>query len=76
MAPPPVPEPSWRKPAGMLLILAIIAVWVIAVATLVDGLGFGPLAQGLLYLAGGIAWLWLFPMRRLLAWMETGRWRR
>ena len=28
-----------------------------------------------LYLAAGIVWLWLFPMRRILFWMEHGRWR-
>jgi hypothetical protein len=75
MDPLPAPEPSWRKPAGVLLILAMLAAWTVAVAMLVDSLGLHPLLQGLFYLVGGIAWLWLFPMRRLLAWMETGRWR-
>ena len=23
----------------------------------------------------GIIWIWVLPLKRLLAWMETGRWR-
>ena len=68
-------EPSWRKPVGMLAILLLLAVWVVAVVTLVDALGAPVAVQGLLYLVGGVMWLWLLPMRRLLRWMESGRWR-
>ncbi len=68
-------EPSWRKPFGMLAILLLLAVWMVAVVSLVDALGAPVPVQGLLYLAGGVLWLWLFPMRRLLRWMELGRWR-
>ncbi len=68
-------EPSWRKPVGMLAILALLLVWVVAVVSAVDALGVPVAVQGLLYLVGGVLWLWLLPMRRLLRWMELGRWR-
>ena len=66
--------PSWRKPAGALLILALIAVWAVLVASLADVVGrwAWPL-QALFYLATGI--VWIAPLRPLLLWMETGRWR-
>lgn len=67
------PQPSWRKPAGMLLILALIALWAMACVTLI-GL-FEPLprlVEPALYLVAGIVWIWVLPMRRLLHWMELG----
>lgn len=68
--------PSWRKPFGMLVILLLIAIWVIAVASLSRIVGGWPvLVQLGFYLVTGIIWIWLLPMRRLLAWMETGNWR-
>ena len=33
-------------------------------------------AQVPVYVVLGIVWIWLLPLRRLLAWMETGRWHR
>lgn len=69
-----VNEPSWRKPAGVLLILAIIIVWAAIVASLSEWLGTLPvLVQALIYLVAGI--VWIFPARRVLVWMELGRWR-
>lgn len=69
------PEPSWRKPVGMLLILFMLGLWCIVVVTLVDATRLPTLVALALYVVGGIAWLWLFPMRRMLRWMELGRWR-
>ena len=72
---PPPSEPSWRKPAGMALIVALIALWVVAVASFSEPLArLHPLAQLGVYLVTGIGWIWLFPFRRLFIWMETGRW--
>ena len=65
--------PSWRKPFGALLILALIAAWVVAVVTLLEKLP--ALANPVTYVVAGIVWIWLLPLRKLLAWMETGRWR-
>jgi hypothetical protein len=66
--------PSWRKPVGMLLILALIMVWVIAVASLSRTVGTWPILVQLgFYLITGIVWLWILPMRRILIWMEAGK---
>ena len=67
-------EPNWRQPFGIFLILLLIAVWAVIVASV------APLLDGLprwlhivYYLVAGI--VWIFPLRPLLRWMETGRWR-
>jgi hypothetical protein len=68
-------EPSWRKPAGIFAILALIAIWSVAVASLAHWVSAWPiLVQAVFYLVAGIAWV--LPLRPLLAWMETGRFRR
>lgn len=66
--------PSWRKPVGMLGILAYITIWVVLIASFSDLIGqlwWG--LQAIVYLIAGIAWI--APLRPALAWMETGRWR-
>lgn len=69
-----VNEPSWRKPAGVLLILAMIVAWAVLVATVADHLtGVPTLLLTLFYVVAGVAWI--FPARRILVWMELGRWR-
>ena len=66
--------PSWRKPAGALLMIALIAVWAALVISVADTVGSWPvLAQLAFYAITGL--LWVLPMRPLLLWMETGRWR-
>jgi hypothetical protein len=68
-------EPSWRKPFGIFLILLMISGWAAIVASASGPIGRLPvLAQALLYVVAGI--VWILPLRPLLAWMETGRWRR
>jgi hypothetical protein len=68
-------QPSWRKPAGIFLILLIILLWAIIVASASAWVGGLPvLIQGLFYLVAGI--VWILPLKPLLAWMETGKWRR
>lgn len=67
-------NPSWRKPAGMIAILLLILVWVIAVASFSGWIGTLPvLAQLPIYLVLGI--VWIAPLKPMLRWMETGRWR-
>ena len=70
-----VNEPSWRKPAGMLLILLLIGLWSVLVVMLVEALGLPLWASAVAFVAGGVAWLWLLPMKRLLRWMELGHFR-
>lgn len=66
--------PSRRKPAGALLILALIVVWCGLVASLSATIGgWHWAAQAIFYLVAGIAWI--APLKPLLRWMETGRWR-
>ncbi|MBB3693134.1 DUF2842 domain-containing protein [Sphingomonas sp. BK580] len=66
--------PSWRKPVGMLAILLLIALWCVAIASLSGVIGRWPaLAQLGFYLVTGI--VWITPLKPLLRWMETGRWR-
>ena len=68
-------QPSWRKPAGILLILFIILLWAVIVASASPWIGGLPaLVQGVIYLVAGI--VWILPLKPLLAWMETGTWRR
>ncbi len=70
-----VPRPSWRKPAGMLIILGLIAVLAFTVTTVIEAVGgLSPIAAIPVYAIAGI--LWIAPLRPLLQWMETGRWRR
>ena len=65
-------EPSWRKPAGIFAILALITIWAALVASLADEVGRWPvLLQASFYLIAGIAWI--LPLKPLLRWMETGR---
>lgn len=67
-------RPSWRKPAGMIAILAIIAVWCILIASNSALIGTLPiLVQAVIYIIAGI--IWIFPVRPLLTWMETGKFR-
>ena len=70
--PMPPPQPSWRKPAGIFAILALIAVWSFLIASRAGTVGQWPiLAQAIFYLVAGIAWV--LPLKPLLKWMETGR---
>lgn len=68
--------PSWRKPVGMLLIVGLIAAWCVGVASLSGWVGrwHWTLQLGF-YVISGVVWLWLLPLKRLLFWMEHGRWR-
>ncbi|RXR26486.1 DUF2842 domain-containing protein [Sphingobium fluviale] len=70
-APPP---PSWRKPAGMFAILGLIALWAFIIGSLSEPLARLPgWAQIPVYVVSGI--IWIMPLKPLLQWMETGRWR-
>jgi len=67
-------KPTWRKPAGTGLILLLIVIWGVIVATLAEWLqGLPWPVHALYYLIAGIAWI--VPVKPLLQWMETGRWR-
>ncbi|WBY09808.1 DUF2842 domain-containing protein [Sphingomonas sp. 7/4-4] len=58
----------------MLAILLLILVWVVLVASFSAEIGALPiLVQLVIYVVLGI--VWIAPLKPLLLWMETGRWR-
>ncbi|RHW16338.1 DUF2842 domain-containing protein [Sphingomonas gilva] len=66
--------PTWRKPFGMFVILALILVWVVLIASFSGVIGGWHWAlQLIVYLVAGI--VWIAPLKPLLRWMETGAWR-
>jgi hypothetical protein len=65
-------EPSWRKPAGIFFILALIAAWAVLIASLSPIVGRWPIIlQTFFYVVAGI--VWIVPLKPLLRWMETGK---
>jgi len=69
-----VERPSWRKPAGIGLIVLLIVVWALLTAALFDLIRTLPWpVHALYFLVMGLAWI--APLKPLLRWMETGRWR-
>lgn len=68
------PEPSWRKTVGIFLIIALILLWAALVVTLAGSIGRMPWpVEALFYIVAGVAWI--APLKPLLRWMETGKWR-
>ena len=67
-------QPTWRIPAGVLLLVVALALFSLAVVSLVAPLirDWNALAQAPVYVVLGV--IWLLPLRRFLIWMETGRW--
>ena len=64
-------KPKWRNGVGLMLILLLIAMWSVAVAVLAPFVAQLPfLLEILFYAVAGIGWI--FPVRPLLTWMETG----
>ena len=67
-------NPNWRTPAGVFAILLLIALWAVLIATFAGSISNWPiLVQSLFYLVTGL--VWIVPLKPLLRWMETGRWR-
>lgn len=66
--------PTWRIPIGILALVFALALYGIAVASLVPPLigNWNALAQTPVYVVLGI--VWILPLGRFLIWMETGRW--
>jgi hypothetical protein len=66
-------RPTLRIPFGILALLAVLAVYALAVAWASQWIEQLPnLAQALVYLMLGT--IWLLPLKRFLIWMETGSW--
>jgi len=68
-------EPTLRIPLGILGMLLGLAAYALVIARYVPDLiaGWHTLLQTMTYIVLGI--VWILPLKRFLAWMETGRWR-
>ena len=67
-------KPTLRKPAGVLGMIAGLVAYAALVASLAGPIGALPtLLQAAIYLILGM--IWVLPLRPLLIWMETGRWK-
>ena len=68
-------DPTWRIPAGILTLLFGLMVYCLAIARFLAPLfeGLPALVQVPIYIVLGV--VWLLPLRPLMIWMETGRWR-
>ena len=67
-------NPSWRKLAGIVLIVLLIAVWSVLVVTAADLIaGAAWPLKALFFLVAGT--VWVLPLKPLLRWMQTGKWR-
>ena len=68
-------SPPARKLSGIAIIVLLILIWAALVASLAHVIGNLPiLVQGAFYLVMGI--VWISPLKPLIRWTETGRWRR
>lgn len=64
--------PTLRKPAGMFMILGIIAGWTVLIVAASPWVGtLAWYVQAVFYLVVGI--VWIVPLGPILRWMETGR---
>ena len=68
-------KPTWRKPAGMGLILLLILFWAGLVGHMAGQIARLPWPlQAIVYCVAGI--VWILPLKPLLYWMELGRWKK
>jgi len=71
----PVSEPTWRKPVGVLALIAYLVIYAIIIASAADWLSSLPTALMVIaYAVLGVAWV--LPLKPLFVWMNTGRWSR
>jgi flagellar biogenesis protein FliO len=69
-----VTRPTLRKPAGMAIILIMICILAWAIGSFSSQIARLPgIIQGVVYVVAGI--VWIAPLKPLLRWMETGKWR-
>ena len=68
-------KPTWRKPAGMGLILLLILFWAGLIGQMAAQIARLPWPlQAIVYCVAGI--VWILPLKPLLRWMELGRWKK
>jgi Protein of unknown function (DUF2842) len=70
----PVERPTLRKPIGVFIILFMIGILGWAIGTFASDIGrLHVLIQAVIYLIAGV--VWIAPLKPLLRWMETSKWR-
>lgn len=74
-APHNPPDPAnWRQPVGMILIMVLILLWCGIVVSMIDWISdLSFWLQLPIYIIAGI--IWIFPLKPLLIWMNTGKFR-
>jgi uncharacterized protein (DUF983 family) len=67
-------EPRGRPTAAVFMIMGVIVVWAALVASISDVVSAWPdWVQLLFYIGAGL--VWILPLKPILRWSETGRWR-
>lgn len=67
-------EPRGRPTAAVFMIMGVIAVWAALIASLADTISAWPAwVQLPFYIVAGL--VWIVPLRPILRWSETGKWR-
>jgi hypothetical protein len=67
-------SPSLRRPLGILGLCCFLLVYVLGAVWLFEPVGsLHPLVQLPIWLVLGLAWV--FPLRPVIVWIETGRFR-
>lgn len=67
-------QPRARPTAAVFMILAVIMIWAGLIVSISDTIEAWPaLVQLLFYMIAGI--VWIVPLKPILRWSETGRWR-
>lgn len=66
--------PRPRPTAGAFMIIGVIIVWAALIASIADVVSAWPaLVQLVFYIVAGL--IWILPLKPILRWSETGRWR-
>jgi predicted membrane channel-forming protein YqfA (hemolysin III family) len=67
-------EPSWRKPFGIFVMLALITIVAVLAGALSPAIAtLHWTLQAAAYIILGVSWI--IPLKPLLRWMETGKFR-
>jgi predicted membrane channel-forming protein YqfA (hemolysin III family) len=70
----PPASPNWRAPVGVIVMLIFILIWSGIVVSLMDWISdLNFWLQLPIYIIAGI--VWIFPIKPLLLWINTGKFR-
>ncbi len=70
----PPDAPNWRAPVGVILMLVFVLIWSGIVVSLIDRISdLNFWLQLPIYVIAGI--IWIYPIKPLLLWINTGKFR-